>query len=147
MTKRITGRHMAIIFVAFFGVIAAVNFTMARLAVGGFGGTIVDNSYVASQRYEEWRDQARTQEAYGWQVAARLDADRHVEVMVEGVTGAIVTATAEHRYDKDDDVVLALEPVAGGYRSTAPLDAGWYRLRVIVQSGSREARYLLPLDA
>ena len=147
MTKPFTGRHMAITFVAFFGVIAAVNFTMAKLAVGGFGGTIVDNSYVASQNYEGWRDRARAQEAYGWDVSATLDEAGHVEIALEGVTGAIVTATAEHRYDKDEDVVLTLAPSPSGHRSVEALEDGWYRLRVVVASGDREARFLLPLNA
>ena len=44
MTKAFTGRHMAAIMVAFFGVIIAVNFTMARFATATFGGRVVENS-------------------------------------------------------------------------------------------------------
>ncbi|MGE0776676.1 MAG: FixH family protein, partial [Sphingomonadaceae bacterium] len=54
MTRSFTGRHMAIILIAFFGVVIAVNFYMARMAIGTFGGTVVDNSYVASQRFNGW---------------------------------------------------------------------------------------------
>ena len=55
----LTGRHVAAIFVAFFAVVIAVNVLMASYAVGGFGGTVVDNSYVASQRFNGWLAQAR----------------------------------------------------------------------------------------
>ena len=42
-----TGRHMAAIMVAFFGVVIAVNVYMARLATSTFTGVVVENSYVA----------------------------------------------------------------------------------------------------
>ena len=57
MTKKIdkqgefTGRHMAIIMVAFFGVIIAVNLTMATLASRSWTGLVVKNSYVESQKF------------------------------------------------------------------------------------------------
>ena len=49
-----TGRHMTAILVAFFAVVIAVNFTMARFAMSTFGGKVVENSYVASQHYNVW---------------------------------------------------------------------------------------------
>jgi nitrogen fixation protein FixH len=50
----LTGRKVAAIFVVFFGVIMAVNFTMASFASSTFGGVVVKNSYVASQKYNGW---------------------------------------------------------------------------------------------
>ena len=71
MTKReITGRHVLIGTVAAFGVIIAVNFTMAYQAVGTFPGLEVKNSYVASQKFEARRT---AQEALGWQAAAEIE--------------------------------------------------------------------------
>jgi len=61
MTKRFTGWHMTGILLGFFGIIVAVNFTMATLATRTFGGVVVQNSYVASQRYNEWLKAARAQ--------------------------------------------------------------------------------------
>jgi nitrogen fixation protein FixH len=42
---------MAMILVAFFAVVIAVNLLMARLAISTFGGVVVENSYVASQHF------------------------------------------------------------------------------------------------
>ena len=56
-----TGRKIAAIFVLFFGVIMAVNFTMASFASSTFGGVVVPNSYVASQKYNDWLAAAREQ--------------------------------------------------------------------------------------
>ncbi|MCY3984505.1 MAG: FixH family protein [Roseovarius sp.] len=46
-----TGKHMLIFMCLFFGVIIAVNITMATLASGTWTGLVVKNSYVASQQY------------------------------------------------------------------------------------------------
>src|SRR3546814_2526847 len=59
--KRFTGRHAAMILVAFFGVVIAVNIVMASFALSTFGGTVVDNSYVASQHYNQWLARADAQ--------------------------------------------------------------------------------------
>ena len=52
--RRFTGYHATMIIVAFFAVVVGVNMVMARFALSTFGGTVVDNSYVASQKYNEW---------------------------------------------------------------------------------------------
>jgi nitrogen fixation protein FixH len=46
-----TGRHMALILVAFFAVVVGVNVTMAVLARKSWTGLVVQNSYVASQHF------------------------------------------------------------------------------------------------
>ncbi len=51
-----TGKHMLGVMIAGFGIVAAVNFYMASLAVGGFHGIVVENSYVASQKFNDWID-------------------------------------------------------------------------------------------
>src|SRR3546814_3241852 len=56
-----TGRHAAMILIAFFGVVISVNIVMASFALSTFGGTVVDNSYVASQHYNEWLARADAQ--------------------------------------------------------------------------------------
>ena len=61
----ITGRQVAFGFVAFFGVIAAVNITMATIANGTWPGLVVKNSYVESQRFNDRLDAAREQNARG----------------------------------------------------------------------------------
>ncbi len=48
---RFTGYHMAAIMVSFFGVVIAVNFTMAWYATSSWSGLVVENTYVASQQF------------------------------------------------------------------------------------------------
>ena len=64
--KEFTGRHMLIIMVMFFGTVIAVNLTMATLARLSWTGLVVDNSYVASQEFNEKLAESREQAARGW---------------------------------------------------------------------------------
>lgn len=144
--KPFTGRHMTLILVLFFGIVAAVNVGMARLAVSGFGGTVVDNSYVASQHYHEWAQAARAQDALGWTVRARLDPARHVEVEVDGAPEAVISARAEHRFLKSRDLLLDLRRTDTGWRSVETLDDERWQVRVVVTTDRHEARFLVPLD-
>ncbi len=68
--KELTGRHVAAIFCAGFGIIIAVNVTLAVNAVQSFPGLEVANSYVASQSFDARR---KAQAALGWSVAARYE--------------------------------------------------------------------------
>uniref|UniRef100_UPI00286E75F7 FixH family protein n=1 Tax=Sandarakinorhabdus sp. TaxID=1916663 RepID=UPI00286E75F7 len=83
MSRGFTGRHMWMVMIGFFGLVIAVNFTMAWLASSTFGGTIVDNSYVASQKFNGWLQAARAQKALGWTARLGLDGGRHVMVIMD----------------------------------------------------------------
>lgn len=144
--KAFTGRHMTIILVAFFGVVIAVNFTMARLASSTFGGTVVDNSYVASQQYNEWLARAAAQDRLGWDTEVTVDSSRHVLLAVrkEGVPLGDVhaVATVHHPLGRTPPVSLRFERATGGtLRSVETLAVGRWRLDLIVRHGAAEARY------
>jgi len=61
---KFSGRHFLLIMLGAFGVIIAVNLTLAYFALGSFPGLDVANTYVASQQFEARR---RAQEKLGWQ--------------------------------------------------------------------------------
>lgn len=69
------GKHVAAMFVTGFGIIIAVNLTLAWNAVQTFPGLEVKNSYVASQSFDADRS---AQLALGWDVTARLLGDQLV---------------------------------------------------------------------
>ncbi len=66
--REITGKHVLIGFVAAFGVIIGVNLLLAVSAIRTFPGLEVENSYVASQEFD---DRKAAQEALGWSVSAK----------------------------------------------------------------------------
>lgn len=139
---RFTGRHMAIILVAFFGVVIAVNVVMARLAISSFGGTVVENSYVASQKYNSWIEQGRKQAALGWKPVLARDGAGHATLGLTGADGqpignAQIQGLAQHPLGRADDIALDFVATAPGqYRSTRPLPAGrWQMLLKITSAG------------
>jgi nitrogen fixation protein FixH len=70
----LTGRHVALGFAAFFGLIIAVNVTMASFAGGTWPGLVVQNSYVESQRFNGRLAEARLQNALGRTLDVRQSA-------------------------------------------------------------------------
>ena len=68
--RELTGYHVLAMFVTGFGIIIAVNLTLAFQAVGTFPGLETKNSYVVSQSFD--KDRA-AQTALGWEVEAFLD--------------------------------------------------------------------------
>ncbi|MES2496440.1 MAG: FixH family protein [Pseudomonadota bacterium] len=142
MTRRFTGRHMLALTVSFFAVVIAVNLVMATFAARTFGGTVVDNSYVASQQFNRWLDEAHAQRAMGW----RLTADRvgsYAYVRLDGAPGASVEAAAIHPLGVLPGRTLHFVPLRSGvYRSIEPLPAGRWRLEVKVRQGGHQAHFV-----
>jgi nitrogen fixation protein FixH len=143
MKGPITGYHMTAVFVGFFGLVAAVNFVMAAYATQTFGGTVVDNSYVASQNFNEWLETARQQEALGWTETVVREGAR-VAVAVESGEGAvgsaIISATARHPLGRAEPVRLSFAEVEPGqYRSVEALPSGrWIVQLEIVRNDDRK---------
>ncbi|WP_374525014.1 FixH family protein [Sphingopyxis sp.] len=144
--KSFTGRHMATILIVFFGIVITVNLVMARFALSTFGGTVVDNSYVASQHYNEWLARAATQDRLGWQRSVTVDADRRVRLSIrkdgKELEGLRVRATLSHPLGRVEPRPLHfLTAPDGGLQSAEALPAGRWRLDLSVRHGADEARY------
>lgn len=120
-----TGRHMLLIMIAFFGVIIAVNLTMASFANSSWTGLIVKNSYVASQQFNEKAQAARDQAALGWTGAISYGdgAFRYALADAAGAPVAMARSQVFFRRPVDDrhDSTVVLEPSAPG-ELAAPVD-------------------------
>jgi len=136
MAKQFTGKHMAAVLVGGFGVVIAVNFAMASVATSTFGGTVVDNSYVASQHFNSWLDAAERSRELGWQVQAARQQDGTLAVTLDGAPqGATVSGLARHPLGRQADVELEFSSDADGiYRSSQALSDGRWTLRLKVES-------------
>lgn len=140
--KPLTGKHMAMIFVGFFGVVIGVNLVMANFALSTFGGTVVDNSYVASQKYNGWLAQGRAQQALGWTVAMVRDADGRVAASVTDASGnmlagAKVTGMAEHPLGRTPPMSLDFRQMEHGYVSDIALPDGRWTIRLTVTADGK----------
>lgn len=137
---KFTGWHMTTILVAFFGIVMAVNFNMARMAVGTFGGTVVDNSYVASQNYNRWLASADKQGKLGWNVKLSLSADRHVVIDARLNGSALddlhAVGDALHPLGGAGDIALAFVPQSDGrLQSKAALPVGRWNVQLSLRRG------------
>lgn len=137
MSRQFTGRHMWVVAIGFFGTIFAVNFTMAWFATNSFGGTVVENSYVASQQFNGWLEAARIQERLGWQAEMTLDAERYVKLVVvsgSGSHGFAASGTAHHPLGREKDIPMVFVRGADGVlRSRNALPPGRWMARIAVQ--------------
>lgn len=145
-TRPFTGWHMTAILTSFFAIVIAVNVTMARFALSTFGGTVVDNSYVASQHYNDLLAQAEVQDRLGWTQDVWLDGARrmHVTLQQDGVSLALSATTAIVSHPLGTVPSQALDMVGdgrGGMVSTGPLAPGRWRVDLIVHHDGQQARY------
>ena len=136
--RSFTGWHMTAILISFFAVVIAVNTLMATVAVRSFGGTVVENSYVASQKFNGWLAEARAQEKLGWRDRVTLDPARHVRMELN-VRGAQMSAVAQHPLGRAPDIMLRLHEAAPGlYVSDRALPGGRWQLRFDIRHGGKE---------
>lgn len=134
----VKGWHVFAGFAGAFGIIIAVNLTLAYKAVATFPGLEVSNSYVASQSFD---DDRTAQLALGWDVSAQLQGHELSLVILEdgaAIAPAIETATFGRATNVAYDETPAFEfdgtalraPVVGG-------DGNWnLRLRAIAEDGT-----------
>ncbi|HMT47933.1 MAG: Integral rane protein linked to a cation pump-like protein [Pseudomonadota bacterium] len=142
-TGPFTGRHIAMIMVAFFAVVIAVNLLMARFAISTFGGVVVENSYVASQHFNTWLDEAEREKALGWNAEAQRLKDGRLAVRLTGAPGegVILSADARHPLGRLPDQLLRFQRQADGrFVSQQALPAGRWRLRIEATAGAQRWR-------
>lgn len=145
MIRRFTGWHMFAALLLMFGTIIAVNAVMASVAVSTFGGRVVDNSYVASQRFNGWLAQARAQEELGWKVEVSRDANGNLDLRTNAPPGAVVTGLAEHPLGRSASRSLRFIGNNGVFSAPAP--AGRWVLKLQVRHGGRAAKFVREIRA
>lgn len=130
-TGEFTGRHMLIITLTFFGVIIAVNMTMATLARSSWTGLVVQNSYVASQQFNRKAEEGRAQAALHWQGKLTV-ADGMIRYLLRDADGKLVLPTSvkvafRHPASDAEDRMVELLPEPGGAFSArqAVRDGAW----------------------
>lgn len=89
--REFTGWHMLAIMVAFFGVVITVNLTMAFLASSSWTGFVVENTYVASQKFNQKAAEGREQAALGW-TSNLVIADGRISYRLTDKAGNVVAA-------------------------------------------------------
>ncbi|MEQ1547425.1 MAG: FixH family protein [Chakrabartia sp.] len=151
MIRRFTGWHMTAILVSFFGIVVAVNLLMARYAVGTFGGTVVDNSYVASQNYNRWLAEADNQAKLAWKPHVALDLSRRVQLSVTKDNAPLLDVTATgaaiHPLGKAPSITLTFMPAQNGILYAQQiLPTGRWRVQLSIRKGSDILKLYVPVE-
>ncbi len=149
--KTFTGRHMALILVSFFGVVIAVNLVMATLASRTFGGLVVQNSYVESQRFNSYLEAARQDEALGWTLATARLPDGRLALRLADERGIIedaeITALARHPLGRAQEHDLRFAALGEGrYESREALPAGRWIVHVEARAAGGMIRRIVDLQ-
>lgn len=138
--RRFTGWHMLGVLSLFFGTIISVNLTLAYFAVNTWSGLVVENSYVASQHFNEEQATARAHAELGW-LAGIAYADGRLSFSLadaegKGIVSDNVTAKVMRPANEGYDVILQLVPAGGGhYVADQALDAGQWVVEVFTDAG------------
>lgn len=128
--RKLTGWHVLAIFGGGFGIIIAVNLTLAYQAVATFPGLEAKNSYVASQKFNASRS---AQEALGWDVRAYTEAGALVlDIAKDGtpVAPKIVSATFGRATSVAQDQTPIFVFDGGVHRAPVQITPGNWNLRL-----------------
>lgn len=128
---RITGRHVLLGLLGFFGLMLLANGIFLYYALATFDGSATSDAYRKGLRYNETLGQAAEQERRGWHDETRYDwRARRLEIAIsaksgEPVTGLSVIAHIGRPATAREDAVLRLEEVAPArYAARVVLDEG-----------------------
>ncbi|SIT76649.1 FixH family protein [Pontibaca methylaminivorans] len=142
-TKRkgeFTGRHMLAIMVVFFGVVIAVNLTMAFMARKSWTGTVVDNTYVASQEFNTRVAEGRAQAALGWDSDLAIRDGVLTYHLTDAAGEAVITpadtATASFRhaaYEADDRSAVLVRQPDGTFSAPVDLPDGQWIVEITTE--------------
>lgn len=157
-----TGKHMALLVFSFFGVIISVNIGMAVLSATSWTGLVVDNSYVASQEFEEKRIAHNKQLAAGWQSSFTYEAGLAQLTVKDGAGNPVdlgpVSLLINRPVGGHDDAKLTPNRGADGSysapvilgdgvweaKATANTSTGPFELHVRFKVGDPEAETVTP---
>lgn len=144
--RELTGRHVLLWVVGFFGVVFIANAVLVKAATSTFGGLETQSSYKAGLMFEREVAKAERQQTLGWAVDGRLTRDATGEAVLTvgvrdaqglAVGGLAADATLAHPADSRLDHVIALTAAgAGVFRGRDAVPPGQWQLIVDFYRGS-----------
>ena len=135
MIRRITGWHVLIMILTFFGITITVNTVFIVQAVRTFRGEDEPRSYVQGLAYNDQLQDRAAQAALGWTATANVDSGWVIVTVADDVGHAVdgldLHGVLRHPADTALDHTLAFEARAEGhYRAALPEGAiGRWQLR------------------
>ena len=142
--RPITGRHVLIWLLGFFGFVMAVNAIFVYLALDSFSGLSTEQAYRKGLDYNQALEAVRAQRALGWQVEVEsalpgFGQPLALTVSVQGRDGAPLTGMTLRGQlrrpveEQSDQALVFAELGEGRYRAQTPLPyLGNWDLRLTV---------------
>ena len=134
-SRRLEGRHMLALFVAFFGVVFAVNGYMLFAALSTHSGVVSVEPYRKGIAYNERIADAEYQNAIGWSDSVSADRSGLVAVRMTArdgtpLKGLLLKAVLGRPVTARGDMSLEFTEVApGDYRAmVGPIEAGTWMI-------------------
>lgn len=150
--KELTGRHVLVILLAFFGVMLGVNIIFTVMAVKTFRGEDVKRSYLQGINYNQILDQRASQVALDWSVSANIQdrarsSGKHLVIQMKDKDGQAlndveITGLFSHRTDSRYDKIATFKASKNG-RYTADLTGldGPYTLKALAEKNGMQFRF------
>jgi nitrogen fixation protein FixH len=143
--KELTGRHVLIMLVTFFGILIAVNVYFTVMAVSSFRGEDVKGSYRQGLEYNQTIAAREQQKALGWTVKANLlsdiQSDKTLIVQFKdsndiSINGLTIEGALRHPTDLQQDKAVTFEPKNDGrYEIDLSGLNGQWQLRATATNG------------
>ena len=137
-TREITGKHVLLCFLGFFGLIFAVNGVLVKAATSTFGGVETSSSYKAGLMFKQDIAAAEQQDALHWRVDGRIARNASGSAILDisahndkgsPLTGIGAKARLAHPADERLDHIVALDRVGPGqFHGEAEAHAGQWEL-------------------
>jgi len=143
--RELTGRHVLLWIVGFFGIVFVVNGIMVRAATSTFGGLETQSAYKAGLMFEQEVARAERQQDLGWRVDGTLVRDKSGEAQLDiavrdahgaPVAGIAADATLAHPADSRLDHVITLSARDGRFHGEASAAPGQWELIVDFYRGA-----------
>lgn len=144
--KELTGQHVLIMLLAFFGIMLSVNVYFTVMAVKSFSGEDVPRSYRQGLDYNQTLESRAAQNELGWSAHVNAVADR-VIVEVRSASGEPIdnlqlTGGLHHPATLSNDQTLTFTPDGNG-RYVAKIFGlqGRWKLKAIAVEDQAEFRF------
>jgi len=147
-TRELTGTHVLLMLVAFFGVIILINVIFINAAVTSFRGEDVKGSYRQGLEYNETLETRKSQGQLGWSASYNLvksetEQSRLIIAVKDGqgepVSDLNVTGKLRHPTDTKLDLEIEfVETKSGQYDVTMFVPEGRWQLRATASDGQND---------
>ena len=149
--RELTGRHVLLMLVAFFGITIAVNAIFITKAVESFTGEDVKRSYRQGLEYNQTIESREKQAELGWQVKTNLveesgDTPRFIIRVTDRndipVRGLSIDGILKRPTDlAKDETIMFTERGDGKYDADLTLDKGQWILKATATQGEQAFRF------